>query len=1187
MNKNVVFAGSGGGGGSEGGHIAANTLYNNSDLRVLDLISEGQIGGLVDGAKSIFFDNVPLQNASGSFNYDNVEVDWVNGTPTQKILKGFGETVIPQAVGREAKNGLPVTEAIQSANADMIRVVVSLPSLYSQDDDGNINGTSVSIRFEMSVNNSGNWTHLGDYTISGKQSSQYERTYQFEIPKKDSEGNKANTWLIKMTRLSEDSSERYSARTILDTIYAVNLSYLNYPHCAIVGVKANAANISKIPTRSYLVDGLIIKIPSNYDPETNTYSDPWDGTFKMAVSSNPAWILYALLTNERWGLGNFIKPEQVNKARLYEIGRYCDELVDDGYGNKEKRFTINTQIQERSDAYRLISDITAVFRGMAYWAGGTVDFTCDKPTDPTMLYSAANVINGVFTYQGSSRNDRHSVVLVTWNDPEQNYNKVVEYVEDAELLAKYGVRQYEVTLFGCTSRAQAIRAGKWILYTESFESDMITFSVGLDSALVVPGDIIKIQDPSYAGKRMGGRLVEVGTTYAVLDNEVELTPNNDSVISLMMPDGSFVERDILVGYKGNYTKVSWNEPLTDLPVGNAVWVISEATLVPITARVVNIQQGETPGTFNITAVSHQPKKFDLIEKGIKFDEEPTTSDPYDVGDPTVQDVEEIATALGLGYVSSIIRVRWLSGRNNVSFELRWRREEQNETDWETIQTESKFVDIQNVQNGRYHFVLRGIGLMGNKSGEVDFYYTANGQYLTPIDVTDFQVIKRPSYLEVRWSPAEGASSYEVRCGKSWDESEILIENFAGTSFVHYQYEEGEYNYFIRSISPTGDYSPNVGTYKLILKAPATPVDFIAVVAQGRIDFTWKANKEDDLSHYEIREGTSWESGIKVAESKVSQMSIPGGTTEKRRFWVKAIALPKIYSRNAAWTEIYATPDDSRNLIIKHDARLMRWSSNAVYMRNFGDSIVMEDDRSRSEYIAELDLLGRITAQNSFYTQVYTTVRSTDDTESWETALYNWESVGAQRAWRLGGDASTIEYENQIARHVGLIDEYEGWSLEENLNSEKGIAPTVFNGIKYDWGRYTKGLNVTDTTGASWDGNFVTAENADNFKFSFWIKTKAHEANSTYNIIKFGNESHCLTMTYNSEDNVYRLISDEGDVLDIESEMKENEHVFFAISQTEDTRVFGIGILGGQKNIKTGFYKPIGEIKYLKLGTECV
>ena len=1179
------FAGSKG--GSSGGHIAANNLFSNANLKVLDLISEGQIGGLVNGAKSIFFDDVPLQNESGTYNFDNVSVDWVNGAPDQRILEGFNDVTTPQNVGAEVKYGLPITQAIDSSEADKVSIIVSLPQLYGSDKKGNIFETSVSFRFEIAVNNTGEWTKLGDFTISGKQNSQYQRSYTFDLPQQDSSGVKANKWLIKMTRLSGDSHERYMARTVFDSMYIINTSKLNYPYCALVGIRVNAENLTSVPTRSYLVDGLIIKIPSNYDAKTNTYKGTWDGTFKMDVSSNPAWILYALLTNERWGLGEFIKPNQVNKAKLYEIGRYCDEEIDDGYGKKEKRFAINTQIQERADAYQVISDIAAVFRGMVFWAGGMANFTCDMPTDPSMLYTPANVIDGLFSYQGTSRNDRTSVALVTWNDPEQNYKKVVEYVEDAELIEKWGIRQAELTAFGCTSRAQAIRVGRWILYTNSYESEIIQFSVGLDSALVLPGDVIKIQDPTYAGKRLGGRLLDVTKKSATLDAKVTLKTGSDAKIAIMMPDGKFVERSILVPFNGDRQKVEWNEPLETLPVSNAVWMITEADLAPRIARVVNVEQGDDAGTFTITATAHQPKKYDLIEKGIKFTEDSTSvNDPLNIEAPTNPSITEVATTLGLGYISSVLNVTWTPGKGCVSYELQWRRENQNETEWATVSVKQNYTQLTDVQKGTYHFVLRGVGLMGNKTSEVEFYYLAQGQYVTPLDVLDFQVIKRPSFLEVRWKPVEQAFAYEVRCGEAWDDAEVLISSFAGTSFANYQYEAGTYYYHIRSISASGEYSQNITTYKLELKAPAMPEDLVATVYSNRIDFTWKANTEDDLSHYELREGQNWESGVKVAESKVNQMTIPGGSTAERKFWLKAISLPKIYSEDAAWCVINVKQDLSRNIILQHNARTFGWMSNKVHMDCVGDNLQQSPSVARSEYIHEMVLPNKLTTQNSFFTSVSVVSQSTDDNETWKTAAYPWNSEAAQRAWRLGGDANTVIYENQISRHVGLLHENEGWTLEGTLTSEGKVNPASKTGVaKYDWGRYTKGLKIDNTFGATWKGTNLSKSTNGVFKFSFWLKSKKPDAYTNYNLIILGNSEKTLALTYNSQDDIYRLESSTGEILTIDIPMEEDEYVFFAIAQTDKKRQFGVGVLNGSAQLAEQAFKPIGNIDFIKLGTE--
>lgn len=1204
------FAGAGGG-GSKGGKIASNTLFSGSTLKVLDLISEGQIGGLVDGAKSIYFNDIPLQNASGTYNYENIEIDYVNGTADQKVLTDFGEVVTPHVVGIQVKHDLPVVASVENDEVDKVRIVVTLNSLYEADSKGNIRQTSVKFRFEVAVNSTGDWKPLGNgtYTISGKQNSEYQKSYSFDLPQEDGDGNKAVHWLIRMTRLSKDSDEKYSANTNFDTIYAVNSSRLNYPYSALVGIKASAENLGQIPTRSYLVDGMIIKVPSNYDPKTNTYSGVWDGTFKMAVSDNPAWILYALLTNTRWGLGDFISESQINKARLYEIGRYCDEEIDNGYGEKEKRFAINTQITERADAYQVISDIAAVFRGMVFWAGGTASFTCDMPTDPSMIYTASNVIDGLFTYQGTSRNDRHSVALVTWNDPSQNYKQVVEYVEDADLIRKWGIRQVELTAFGCTSRGQALRAGRWLLYTESYESDIISFSVGLDSALVLPGDVIEIQDPNYAGKRNGGRLVSCTKKMAMLDTNVYLTTKSKARIAIMMKDGSFVERNIIVSYNGNRKKIEWYEDLPDLPVANAIWMITEASLSPQIARVVNVSQGETAGTFQITAVSHQPKKFDLIEKGIEFVADATTvNDPLNVQPPSKPYVEEVLNDLGYGYVSADLQVTWVTGRNCVSYTLQWRREEENETDWATIETTQRSAKIEELQRGTYHFLLNGVGLLGTKTKQIEFYYEATNKYLTPLDVPSLEVIKRPNYLQVRWEPVSLATSYEVRCGRSWDDGEVLIENFAGTSFVHYQYTKGVFDYHIRAIGETGEYSPNVTSYRLVLGAPATPRDFTAVVYQDRIDFDWTANTEDDLSHYEIREGLNWESSMKVAISKISQTSIPAGSTAERTFWIKAVALPEIYSEEAAFVTVGIKSNSSRNLMIEYDGREMKYASNKVYTSLSGDDCVLWTDLPYGEYIHRMNLGDEITAQNTFNNVLATQIKTTDDKETWATANYDWDDERASRGWRVSGDTETVYFGKQIARHIGKSSiDLEGWSFDDKSpKSLNGLSPSVSDGIAYTVGRFWHGLKLDALAHVNYAKTDMIGSPDGTFRFSFWWKAENVYADQEFLFCSFGNSNKHFELYYEAGIRTFKLICG-TEIVSVKCpySIGKNWWAFICMSQTDTERTLGVGVLCREDPnrykkdnaffsyakddfvpaiaMNTENFAPIGTIDYLNIG----
>lgn len=700
-----TIGGSGGGGkksGSSGMREDPDSLESTAKISVLDLIGEGEIGGLLysgetityDGevrdkaAMSILLDDTPLMASDGSWNFEGVSFGYRNGTQNQSAISGFNDVEETVSVGVEVtKKGGGIVRTITNPNTDQIRVVVSVSALTKTDSKtGNISGSQVSYKFEAKHNDS-NWVELGTHTIVGKTRSTYQRAHEYQLPKNMALGaSENNVWNVRMTRLTDDSSSSLVANGLNWDSYSIVInSKLNYPNSALVGVTVNSEQFSSVPSRSYLVNGLKIKVPSNYTPPYRdsvplaradtagwheaVYDGIWDGSFKTMVCSNPAWILYDLLTDERYGLGQFVQSENIDIGKLYKIGKYCDEFVPSGYIDDsglpymEPRFQVNTVIQQRTDAYKVVSDICSAFRGMAYWSGGEVCITADMPSDPVMKYTPANVIDGIFTYQGSARKDRHSVALVTWNNPDQYYQQEVEYIEDPEMVEKYGVRETEVVDFGCTSRGQARRAGLWLLYTEKYEADLISFDVGIDSSLVLPGDIIEIHDTVRAGKRMGGRIRVASTAYAELDSPIQI--DSQMNFSVRLPDGTFAER-VLADPEdldnpvppGEYSKVFWKEPLPAAPLNNAIWMCSNDALEPVIARVVAIKQ-KSSSTYTISALEHNPSKYDAVEKGLALDD-PSTSiiDFSKVEKVTNLKVTEIQYTVSSGTTGLELFVSW-------------------------------------------------------------------------------------------------------------------------------------------------------------------------------------------------------------------------------------------------------------------------------------------------------------------------------------------------------------------------------------------------------------------------------------------------------------------------------------------------------------------------------------------------
>ncbi|EPL5567928.1 TipJ family phage tail tip protein [Acinetobacter baumannii] len=706
-------------------------LQSSAYVNIIDLIGEGQIGGLVDNVdgdsltekeKSIFFDGTRLRHTNGELNFANVSWAERVGLQRQDYIEGFGEGVeTPFYKNVQLKSGIPSAFTVSNPNADRVRIILAVNSLLSTDrSSGDTYGTSVEFQIKLSVNN-GPYEILANKKITGKTTSRYQRSFSFDLPKKKADGTPITAWSFQITRTTPDSNSSYLQNTTFFESYSeVELTKFSYPNVALVATRFSSETFSSIPKREYLVDGLLIKVPSNRNKD-GSYTGPWDGTFKLESSSNPAWILYDLLLSKRYGLGEYITPEMIDESRLYVIGQYCDQLVDDGFGNKEPRYTINCVINTRVEAYDLIVDICSAFNGMAYWVGHMVGFTIDAPGTPQMLFNNTNIV-GDFSYQGTSNKDRHSVAVVTWNDPNDDYKQVPEVVEDPELIERYGIRKTEVMAFGCTSRGQAARYGRWLLYSEHQQSETITFNVGIDAALLLPGDLIYVQDRDRAGKRFGGRLLDCTAKQAVLDDLVDFGEFTDLTLVIRLEDGSLAERVIashtkktvtVSGHTKEVTVVEWAEALTVMPVKYALWIIKAAELQPVIARVVNVAQGEEKGTYNITAVPHNPNKYQSIENDLMLDVPPTSILNSRNQEPpaSVEIKSEIITTQNVAKTRLVIS--WKEAKNAARYEVEWKR---NDGNWVKLpQTTSLSIEVEDVYAGAYTARVVAYNLFGARS----------------------------------------------------------------------------------------------------------------------------------------------------------------------------------------------------------------------------------------------------------------------------------------------------------------------------------------------------------------------------------------------------------------------------------------------------------------------------------------
>ncbi|EGI4180664.1 DUF1983 domain-containing protein [Escherichia coli] len=800
---------------------ADDTVNSRAMAAILDLLGEGVIGGLVNGARSIFIDDLPIVNEDGSSNFSGITWDFRDGSQDQTPMSGFDFVETPKSVNIQLKKTHYVTVSIDNDEADRVRVIMKFPSLRSIDKKtGDTNGTTVEYKFQI-ANGDSTFVDVvaeGEKSVgiklTAKKTGVYYRSYELKLPKP------GRAYKVRVVRITDDNSSQYLYNdTWVDSIGEIVDTPMNYPNSVLVGLKVNSEQFgSTMPSRSYLVRGLKIRVPSNYNEASNTYDGVWDGTFKLLSSSNPAWILFDLLTNARYGLGQYVSESMIDLGQLYQIGRYCDEEVDDGFGGKEKRFAINTQITSRQDAYRLIQDIAGAFRGMVFWAGGMVNIMQDSPSDPVMMFTNSNVKDGLFTYKGSARKDRPSVALVTYNNKEDGYKQNIEYVEDQDAMRRYGERKTEVVAFGCTSRGQAHRVGLWLLYTARMESDVITFTAGLDASFLMPGETVLIQNKYRAGKRNSGRIVAFTKNSVTLDAPVSLAKGG-CFIRILNQEGKIVERDVLETGE-NITKVTFSKALSsaETPVLNGVWTITEPDLEPMRVRIVNIAQGETPGSFDITAVENNPSKYEAIDNGATLIPQNTT-----VLDPTYSKPSNLQITEGTylsspGNLSVKLTATW-EGKS-PEYWISWRRsDENNVSNWQSARVTEEQYEIVNVaENGRYDFQLYAVSFNGKKTEIISTVYQVLGTMTPPDAPTSLTAVGDYRNVILNWVNPDSVDLDHINVYASQtnnlDTAKLIAES-ASTTFTHAGLGDSEtWYYWVRASNKRGMLSPpnsNLGT----------------------------------------------------------------------------------------------------------------------------------------------------------------------------------------------------------------------------------------------------------------------------------------------------------------------------------------------------------------------------------------
>jgi predicted phage tail protein len=1239
MSETYISGAKGGGKGGGGGAArvaveAPDSLKSRQYAKILDLLGEGEIGGLISGLKSVLLNDTPIQNADGTTNFSGVTLEFRNGTQEQAPISGFKGTEVESSVGLEITKALPITKTVTDPDVDRLRLTLGVPRLTQQNTtNGDITGSSVTFNIAVQSNGGGfqdvpitltsqasavsvsgspistngtfitlntgssavgisgsivwsrpvtgsslvrvintetpawnvwnpytyqtvnlyggtpptitleynnnigsGWvllstntftnptsTTLGTSEIAVDFSNLPAANYSFRVTKVSGSGSvsmtspakylyvgsatisgKTNTkyqrnitipltgsapWDIKITRITADSTSSALVNNLYwDSYTSIIDERLSYPNSAYAFISVDSEQFDRVPSRSYHVRLLKVKIPTNYDPNTKIYTGLWDGTFKVAWTNNPAWCFYDLVTNTRYGLGSYIQESQIDKWDLYNIGKYCDELVPDGFGGQESRFTLNIYMQTREDAIKVIQSLVSVFRGMTYWAAGSLSTIQDSPADPVAIFSKANVVGGQFTYSGTSIKARHSIALVTWNDPGNLYKPKVEYVEDKDSVLRYGIREAEVMAVGCTSRGQANRLGKWLLYSEKLETETVVFTAGLDGTVIRPGEIIQIADVSRAGIRYSGRLLKGSqANKLILDSPVTFSPDKNYTVSVVMPynakkllpNGEYSESNLgaietydFIKY-GTSSEIILNTPLSMIPEANAMWMLSEQEVEAQQFRVLGISE-ESPNIYQITAIEHNPTKFDFIDK----DEQLQTDSISIILDsplaPTNLEASEILYISGSGTVLNRIDLSWDFISSSTSYYIEYKLDSGNWVPYGNNTTVAN-VTIYNTQVGVYSFQVYSIDSLGRRSSTPALLenFIALGKTAPPANVTGFTALSSSTGVKLSWNPVADLDlkGYTIKYGIAWESAIVLAELINSTTFEHTTAIEGENFYLIRAEDTSGNLSTLITSTALTLEAPASVRRFIATQTANNIQLDWAPLEGAAL--YEVREGTSWSTSVFVTRTNTTYFNLAAGFAQgDRTFLLKAISSNGLYSYLASSTTTAIAEIPYRNIVVTVDKELDSYAGRHINTQNVAGTVqLVTAADQQGEFIFDIDL-GYFTEAQS--TGFYTSSVAEIDTLSWDISTFAWNSSTAGlRAWLplQDVDISTVYTTLEIATDpgtlkAGLVDAirldgtsstYLGTALAESINATTFITA----------GRTGDGLNRLPSTVASW------------------------------------------------------------------------------------------------------------------------
>ncbi|HCF9757468.1 phage tail protein [Pseudomonas aeruginosa] len=724
---------------------APDSLRSVATAKILLAVGEGEFAG-VPSERDIYLDNTPLMDPSGNLNFPNVKWEWRAGSVDQDYIPGIPAVENETSVNVELRSDTPWVRSLSNIQLSAVRLRFAWPALQQQDTNGNIGGYRIEYAVDLATDG-GAYHEVLREAVDGKTTTRYERSRRIDLPAA------TNGWQVRVRRLTPNQNNNRIADTMLVAGYTEVIdAKLRYPNTALLYVEFSAEQFSNIPAVTVDCRGRKVQVPSNYDPETRAYLGIWDGTMKQAWTDNPVWHTYDIVTNDRFGVGKRIKAWMVDRWEMYRISQYCDQLVPDGKGGQEPRHTCNLNLQSRAGAWELLRDLTAIYRGMAYWAQGQLKIQADIPraTDVDFAYTRANVIDGRFSYGSASERTRYSRALVSYDNPANNYDTDVAVATDKRLQRRYGDNPVEVAAIGCTRESEAQRRGKWAILTNS-QDRTVTFRTGMDGAIPLPGWVIPVADALLAGREIGGRISAVAGRVITLDRDTQVKAGDRLFLNL--PSGKAEARSVqsVAGRAVTVTTAYSETPLPEL-----VWTLEADDLAVPLYRVMKVSQPER-GVFEITALQYEPGKFSAIDTGAKLESRPISVIPITTVAPPASVTLTSHYQFDQGLAVSTMTIAWPAVEGAVAYDVEWKKDSGN---WIRLpRTGTTSVDVTGIYAGGYLARVRAVSAFDITSVWKSSILTQlSGKTGAPPALAFLRTTSGPWKIGLEWGfPASGAA----------------------------------------------------------------------------------------------------------------------------------------------------------------------------------------------------------------------------------------------------------------------------------------------------------------------------------------------------------------------------------------------------------------------------------------------